>query len=111
MARTASGDNSFKCTGTTPHAPCTITCNQNAPMPSISGSLLNAHSFKIGSDSSAAMTIARVRPMRCDKAPKNKPPMMAPMGPYVASFHRPYLVSNPFSTLEEERIQILECRG
>ena len=79
MPRTkGGGDSSFKCTGTTPHAPWTEIWIRNAPIPSSSGVVEKAQSGMIGSARSAAMMIARLRPIRSDQMPNAMPPVIAP---------------------------------
>ncbi|MNL59810.1 hypothetical protein D3C87_1835660 [compost metagenome] len=53
-----------------------MNCIRNAPIPSISEPLENAHSGITGNASKAAMMIAFLRPIFSDSAPKKTPPMI-----------------------------------
>jgi hypothetical protein len=68
-----------RCAGITPHAPCTTTCIRNDPRQSHAAVDEKANRGTIGSPSTAQNAIVRRRPNRSDRAPKNSPPMIAPM--------------------------------
>src|ERR1700674_4109562 len=79
VPRALSGDNSFKCTGTTPHAPWTMNCIRKAPSASSTGLAENAQRGTTDNESNAAMMIIRRLPKRSDKEPNSRPPHMAPI--------------------------------
>src|SRR5581483_3760508 len=76
--RTESGDNSERCAGMIPQAPCTMNCSRNAPSTNNANDGANAHKGTTAIAHSNATIMERLRPQRSEMNPNTTPPMIAP---------------------------------
>ena len=102
------GESSFRCTGTTPHAPCTMNCMRNPPTISsaVPGAKIQTGIRSIPHD--ADMMMLRRRPHRCDMKTDHRSAADRAQG--VNDGHHRFLADTEAALFfEERRIEILRA--